>query len=313
LVDAVARCTKKEPAERFATAEALIEALDAAQLAAPEVPYALRRFAREVGTVHIPILVCLAICVALWYYITKVLNWSLLDAMFSQSLFVAVAVARVWHTRSEWQRLQSDGYSGAAMLRGFRAIVDEQQESRANLRAQPAVVARRKRVLLTAIGAFVASFGIESLARASRTQIGPNQWHIAPVGVALFFLASAMKGASLVAIASSPLQMPIGERLFRWFWVGVPGAWLLGGGTTSGAVGRTVPPTGDSGSAPAIATHGAAVATTVASTTATRQVDERAITDITPRESAPAVTIEARVAELERWRAIEEMRRRATG
>jgi hypothetical protein len=41
---------------------------------------------------------------------------------------------------------------------------------------------------------------------------------------------------------SSPLRMPIGERLFRWTWLGPLGRWLLGGASDK-QVGRTIPPT----------------------------------------------------------------------
>jgi len=310
LVDVVDRCTKKEPAERFPTAEELVDALDASQLAVPDVPYALRRFAREVGTVHIPVLACLGICVAIWYYITQIKQWSLLDALFSLSLFVAVAIARVWHTRGERQRLRSEGYDGVAIRRGFRAIVDEQEESRATLRGQPAVVARRKRVLLIGVITFLLSYGLERFARASRTQIGPMEWHIPAFAIGLFFLASTMRGASLVAIVRTPLRMPIGERLFRWFWLGAPGAWLLGSGSASGAVGRTVPPTSTvSGPAPRIGRSGEMMAPLPIAP----RDEAYAIADITPRDSAPAMTLDARVAELERWRALEELKRRAAG
>jgi eukaryotic-like serine/threonine-protein kinase len=310
LITAVDTCTRKEPDERFASAEALIEVLDASQLAAPEIPYALRRFAREVGTVHIPVLACLGICAGIWYYVTQMLRWSVLDAMFLQSLFVAVAVARLWHARSEYWRLRSDGYDPAAIRRGFRAIVDEQEESRVKLRAQPAVLARRKRVLLTAIGVFVLAYVVEAIARASRTQIGPTQWHIPTISVAAFFLAGIMKGGSLVAIARTPLRMPIGERLFRWFWLGAPGAWMLGSNAAAGRIGRTVPPTGADTGPVRVPDSPPSVPRIVSQH---RDVQQREIVDITPRDSLPALTLEDRVAELERWRATEELRKRPTG
>jgi len=50
LADAIDRCLMKDPAARFARAEELVEALDAAQLMAPEVPVPIRLFAQEAGT-----------------------------------------------------------------------------------------------------------------------------------------------------------------------------------------------------------------------------------------------------------------------
>src|SRR4051812_9213599 len=50
LGTAIDRCVAKEPAARFATAEALVEAIDEAQLAAPEIPLPIRLLSQEVGT-----------------------------------------------------------------------------------------------------------------------------------------------------------------------------------------------------------------------------------------------------------------------
>jgi len=302
LVEAVDRCTRKEPSERFPNAESLIEALDAAQLKAPEVPYVLRQFAREVATIHVPLLACAALCIAIYYYITEINRWSPMDAMFSMSLFVAVGVGRLWQLRADRQRLLAEGYSGAVIRRAFQEIVDEREEARAALRAQPAVVSRRRRVALLAIGAFLLSYGVGTLGRATRTQIGPTEWSIPPIGVALFFLSSAMKGGAIVAFVRTPLRMPIGERLFRWFWLGVPGVVLLGRRSASTSVGRTVPPTQPvSGAMPLAATPSPAVNVV--------PQQGRAASESAPRTSTSDLTLEARVAELERWRVQEDERR----
>src|SRR5678815_4418108 len=49
LGEAIDRCVAKDPDQRFANAEGLVEALDAAQLAAPEIPVAIRLFGQELG------------------------------------------------------------------------------------------------------------------------------------------------------------------------------------------------------------------------------------------------------------------------
>src|SRR5687768_3562959 len=60
LAAAIDRCVAKEPAARFATAEALVEAIDEAKLTAPEIPLPIRLFGQEVGTLSL-VLVFLAI------------------------------------------------------------------------------------------------------------------------------------------------------------------------------------------------------------------------------------------------------------
>ena len=50
MAAAIDRCVKKDPAERYSTAEELIEAIDAGQLSEPDIPLPIRLFAGELGT-----------------------------------------------------------------------------------------------------------------------------------------------------------------------------------------------------------------------------------------------------------------------
>ncbi|HTR76478.1 MAG TPA: serine/threonine-protein kinase, partial [Gemmatimonadaceae bacterium] len=50
---AIDRCVAKAPADRFETAEALVEAVDNARVSAPEVPLPVRLFAQELGTLSL--------------------------------------------------------------------------------------------------------------------------------------------------------------------------------------------------------------------------------------------------------------------
>jgi hypothetical protein len=56
LADAIDGCVAKERDDRFADAASLIEALDAAQAAAPEVPLAIRLLANELSTLQLVLL-----------------------------------------------------------------------------------------------------------------------------------------------------------------------------------------------------------------------------------------------------------------
>ncbi len=50
FAEAIDRCLLKDPDARFGNAEALVEALDVAQLATPEIPLAIRLFAQDLGS-----------------------------------------------------------------------------------------------------------------------------------------------------------------------------------------------------------------------------------------------------------------------
>jgi eukaryotic-like serine/threonine-protein kinase len=241
LAAVIDRCARKEPAERYATAEEMIEEIEAAQLAAPEVPAPIRQFAQELGAVSMAMFFGLVVLLLIWEII-KARNWSPMDALFEQSLVVAILIARLLQTRGRWRQLRAFGFDGTSVLDGFEQIAEERKATREAIRAQPVMVQRRRFVFWSAVALLPLSFVVERIAMESRVQVGPTLWDIPPYGIALFFLGNVMRGASLVMLISTPLRMPIGERLFRLMWLGPIGRWLLDGRDQK-RVGRTIPPT----------------------------------------------------------------------
>src|SRR5689334_7034158 len=63
---AIDRCVAKEPSARFAMAEALVEAIDSARLAPPEIPVPIRLFAQEAGTLSMVIVFLKTVIVAVF-------------------------------------------------------------------------------------------------------------------------------------------------------------------------------------------------------------------------------------------------------
>jgi hypothetical protein len=299
LVAVVDRCARKEPAERYASAEELVEALEAAQLAAPDVPAPVRQFAQELGTLGLTFVFGAVVIYQIWEIILA-RGWSPMDALFQQMIVVAVLGARVLQAVGEWRRLRALGFDGATVRRGFAIVVEERAAARTTLAAQPAARARRRRVVWSAVAMFVLSVVAVAGARAGRTRTGPMSWSVPPWGVALFFLSSALLGASIVLLVRSPLRMPIGERLFRWVWLGPTGRWLFGDADAGTAVGRTMPPTGVPTGEPAYS----------GATSDTRApVDAEQVTSPAASHTAghdPVAALEARVSALERWRTVEE-------
>lgn len=133
----------------------------------------------------------------------------------------------------------------------------------------------------------VGSLAMMRAAYMMRVQIGPARFSTPPAGVALVFSGFALLGMSLVLLLRSPFRMSPPERLLRIVWLGPIGrgfVWLA----TRGARTRRAPAPEVIAVAPPLRRDRVAV--------------------VRPARSASVVSeealgaLEARVAELERWR-----------
>jgi len=102
LVAVIDGCVPKEPSARFATAEALVDALDAAQLSSPEVAVPVRKFGRELEAIPPMLLVGLVI-MSLILEANDARGWALADALTSMTVIAAIIGARLgrWCRRGD--------------------------------------------------------------------------------------------------------------------------------------------------------------------------------------------------------------------
>lgn len=236
LASAIDTCLAKERADRFANAEALIEALDAAQAAAPEVPIAIRLFAQEAETLGlVAFFVTLFAMMMLTVAGSRV---SSLDRLIPVAVIGSVLVGRVAQTRSEARRLLMQGYSVDGVLKGLKHAVDEREERRAQLRADQDVLARRKRTVRVATLMLIMSAVLVRSAFFFRTGV-PGNYQTSISGVVLLFSGLICFGLSLVLLMRSPLRAPLAERVFRRTWLGAPGRWFFSSLATNGTKNNT--------------------------------------------------------------------------
>jgi hypothetical protein len=127
-----------------------------------------------------------------------------------------------------------------------------------------------------------------------RVQIAPQQYRSPLAGITLVFSGFALLGTSLVLLLKSPFRMPPGERIFRLLWLG--------------PIGRAFVRASMRGVAPRDAGRRVAVAAPArAQATPAPRVEQLRPT-LLPGAKAkadaadPLGALEARVAELERWR-----------
>jgi serine/threonine-protein kinase len=276
LAAAIDRCLKKDPAARFPNAEALVEALDAAQLVAPDVPLPIRLFAQEAGTLSMVLVFGALVIYAISSNSDDDTGLLIGVAMFG------VLIARMLQTLSEARRLAVAGFTPGAIHRGLVTVLSERDQRRTALGADPTVrLARRRSFIAGCIllaGAPLAAYWALSF----RTLIHPGYYKVLPIGAVLILSAAIMLGVSTVLLSRSPIRMPIGERLFRLVWLG--------------PIGRTF-----------IGFAGRGVAPPAAASAASRPTGVRAATPnpaVRPPVAAPdrVAALEFRVAALEQWR-----------
>lgn len=283
LASAIDRCLMKDPAARFERAEELVEALDAAQLTAPDVPVPIRLFAQEAGTLSLVIVMGTILA----YFMARAVgaeNGGSIDMLLPVLLLAGVLVTRVAQTFAEARRLAVNGFSADAVHRGLVAVLAERQGQRDALRADPAARRARRRSVAILAGAPVLGIGMAWWALTFRTQVASHAYHITIAGILLIFGGVTLFGVSLGLLLRSPFRMPLGERLFRRVWLGPIGRAfirLAGRGLT-----REHSPSGAS------------------SVVARPQTASASAVTRAPSVHAPdrIAALEMRVSELERWR-----------
>ena len=222
LADAIDRCVRKDPADRFATAEALIEAIDTGQLSEPEIPLPIRLFAGELGTLS---LIAVGI-VFFTYFIVRSAqqrNLSDLDTILPVILLFSILLTRSLTTLSEARRLAVAGFGADEVIAGLARVMEERARRRAELRADPAVRRRRRATIAWGAGMLVMAIVMIWVGLEMRTMVAPRRYEVPRPAIVLVVSAIAMIGIALVLLLKSPFRMPPGERLFRLAWLGPGG------------------------------------------------------------------------------------------
>jgi len=225
LADAIDRCMAKEPDDRFTSAEALVEAIDETQLAAPDIPIVIRGFAQELNTL------------AMVFALVSLLGWFMfrsapegmsdIDKALPLIVFAGIGFARVLQALSAARRLAELGFTPDETMRGLRLTVNEQHALREQLRLDPSLHRRRRTTIIGASITIAGSLLMIWFALSRRVQTGPGQFSSPFYGIIIVFSALLMLGIGTVLLARSPFRMSPGERIFRVVWLGPLGRLLV--------------------------------------------------------------------------------------
>ncbi len=194
LAAAIDRLLLKEPAERFASGEALVEALDAARIARPEVAPALRVFHVKAGGLLRNAFILLVIG---WALSSRVKSDA--DRIVDMMVFLAVAAGLVLQVGAEMRELARSGFSFGDLQQAMRIIREEQRDTVAQRRAAPDWRIRRRRRAVILVLVALLGAGLLALAMFAMRRPLPGQ----PGGHAISWLGLvvAIAGAVLVMLA----------------------------------------------------------------------------------------------------------------
>ncbi len=225
LCDIVDRCLAKDRSERFESAEAMVEALEAAQVAAPEIPAAIRVLAAETSNVILVSVFTMLMGLVATNQLASTRNG--LAVALPAFVLVAVTVGRWMQLRSETKRLIEDGFSAQDIRSALDGILEERAERRAQLRANPAVRARRKRTVRTAVVMIAVAVLLMTGGLWLRRSVD-GHFVLTPPALIMVVSAMIMIGFGFVLLLRNPLEASREEKWLRRLWQSRAGAWFLG-------------------------------------------------------------------------------------
>jgi hypothetical protein len=237
LAAVIDRCIQKEPGERFPSAEALVDALDAARLGAPEIPLAVRLFQiqwqRWIGNT------LLFAGLALWVYFRVGHRDADLDRHVVVWTAVAVLFVLFMTLRRQAASMGRRGFTHAAMVASFRALLSEGDEARAQALSLPDV--RRGRRVRLLMAPFVMLVGVVNVARAlaTRTEVAPGVMGMSRVSSVVLISGAICVVIGAVLLGTDPYRRPVLQQVGNWIFAGAFGRWMLG--PARGAPGSLTP------------------------------------------------------------------------
>jgi serine/threonine-protein kinase len=215
LCDVIDRCCAKDANARFPHAEAVVEALDATQLASPDIPVSMRLLAPELSSVVTRTLVTVGLLA---------LGVAMILSNGDGNVFAigVVTGATAWvgliSSMREVKRLRGAGYRLEEVQRLLGLTLAERDEERARRALDVAHVARRTRRVYVA-WALLACQGALLTWIVVGARSGGNATFTGKVALVTFFASLLACAASIAILLQSPFRRSLSERLFSAVWL----------------------------------------------------------------------------------------------
>ena len=221
LAAIIDRCLLKEPDQRFATGEALVEALEAIKLRRVEIAPSIRLFQQKAAIT----LFLLVLAALLGARLTQSEHDA--DQLIGRIFLVGVLWSLVAQVIRQGRSLRFQGFSPEEIQAGLRGISDEGDEERTRLRMSPRDRSRRKKRYAAAALAF--AMGTVNYARAlsERTQLPDGTFQIRRVGILLAGTSVALIAVAIIQVLTDPFRESGIDWICRLLFQGPFGRWFF--------------------------------------------------------------------------------------
>ena len=202
----VDKCCEKEPAARFQSAEALVEALDATQLAVPEVPVAARLLVPDLTAILVRALVVVVLLGYGNHRLVKFGNGSIMG-------YGLVTAALMWEklltTSQELRRFRRQRFALDELRRLMQIVQSERDSVRKQRRLVPALVKRRRVRVVAATAVLIWQGATIAMLLAGRIKEGDAS--LEGRSTVLLFIAAL----TATVLACSPFRRPRDTHAIR--------------------------------------------------------------------------------------------------
>jgi serine/threonine-protein kinase len=222
LANTIDRCLEKAPTDRFATGEALVEALEQVRARRIEVPPAIR-----VWTVRSDQFFRIGLVLSLLLpQMLRIGGSEGAKVIFMGLVFAGTVPALLAQIPIGMRELARQGFSYADLRQGILAIDGEREAVVAATQADPRYGRRRRNRLLALFGGFVLSVAIAVLAATSGTETEPGRFRVSPF--ALYVTAIAVCAGMVFLVLAIGILASSGriDRRIHRLWTGKVGAAL---------------------------------------------------------------------------------------
>ena len=220
LSDVIARALEKDPAARYASGEAMADAVGTLQLRAREVAPLLRLFHQQTAQ-SIQALITLFVVFLAYVLVASGRD----EALFMMILVLVFTVAFTIVSQS-LERVRfaiRQGFTVADVHAAIAGIISETDTARAQLLEDPVERARiRFRKRLAMVSGFLGGIAIPFVLRFQSRRVGTATL-ILPLGALLLIGAAALIGLSLAFWAMRPVRTTLAQRLAGRLWTSRPG------------------------------------------------------------------------------------------
>jgi hypothetical protein len=176
LSAAIDRCVAKVPEARFATAEALVEAVDNSQLAGPDIPLPVRSFVSELELLSTVFFLLVLVAWTVSRAIARL--GSSFDALVPVVVLVGIGLTRLLQLFSDARHLAEMGYAPDDVLKGMQGVYDERESVRQSRRANPLTQRRRRTTVRMALLMLVIAAGLIGIELVTRRKLASGAYAI---------------------------------------------------------------------------------------------------------------------------------------